>query len=137
MGVTILDRQPIKIKKRWIRNAVKEILKYLGIEGSLSVVFVSPEEIRSYNKKFRNTDDVTDVISFPFGEDNYLGDIIICPQVVKENSEEFNTTFEDELLLVLIHGVLHLLGYSDYSDEEKEIMYSKQEEVFFWVKRAL
>ncbi len=136
MGITILDRQSTKLKKRWIRDIVKAILEYLDMEkASLSLVFVNPEEIKEYNKKFRGVNSSTDVLSFPSGSGGtYLGDIIICPCIVKENSVEYGVSFEEELVLVIIHGILHLLGYRDYEPEEKKIMEEKQKEVLDLIK---
>ncbi len=136
MGITILDRQSTKLKKRWIRDIVKAILEYLDMEkASLSLVFVNPEEIKEYNKKFRGVNSSTDVLSFPSGSGGtYLGDIIICPRIVKENSVEYGVSFEEELVLVIIHGILHLLGYRDYEPEEKKIMEEKQKEVLDLIK---
>ncbi len=136
MGITILDRQSTKLKKRWIRDIVKAVLEYLDMEkASLSLVFVNPEEIKEYNRKFRGVDSSTDVLSFPSGSGGtYLGDIIICPDIIRENASDYGVSFEEELVLVIIHGILHLLGYRDYEPEEKKIMEEKQKEVLDLIK---
>lgn len=129
MGVTILNQTDRKIKPSEIRAFLKKVLGELDLERvSLSVVFVDPETIRDYNRTYRQTDAYTDVMAFP-GEGDYLGDLVLCPQIIEENALEFGFSFEEELRFVLVHGVLHLLGYTDYTPEEKQQMYEKQREI--------
>ncbi len=104
----------------------------------ISLSFVTPEEILSINKRFRKTDAVTDVLSFPAaydysaeGEKNekgeiILGDVIICVKRAKEQSLEFGHSFKRELVFLYVHSLLHLLGYDHMEDGEREIMESKQ-----------
>ncbi len=94
---------------------------------------MSPETIRAYNRDFRGVDAYTDVMAFP-GDGDYLGDILVCPEVVRENARELDRDFEEELEFVIVHGVLHLLGYSDYTPEEKEEMFKLQNRIIREVK---
>ena len=103
----------------------------------ISLSFVTPEEIRSINKRFRKTDAVTDVLSFPAANDfaqgeknekgeTILGDVIICVKRAKEQSEEFGHSFKRELVFLYVHSLLHLLGYDHMEEDEREIMERKQ-----------
>ncbi|BAT72187.1 probable rRNA maturation factor [Thermosulfidibacter takaii ABI70S6] len=126
MGITVLNQTDLKLKKSEVRRFVKRVLSEIGHEdASLSVVFVPAETIREYNRNFRDVDAETDVMAF-LGDGSYLGDIIVCPQVVKENAAEIGVNFDQELKFVLVHGILHLLGYTDYTQEEKERMFEEQ-----------
>lgn len=106
-------------------------------EGIFNIIFVSNEEIHEINKNFRNTDRVTDVISFAL-EDNeeeafksyrLLGDIYIAIDVAYDQAIEYNHSREREVCFLATHGLLHLLGYDHMTIEEEKEMFSKQEEL--------
>ena len=103
----------IKIDGKVLRRVAKIVLKGENREKEkeISVVLVTKKEIQKINKKHRGKDSPTDVLSFEGGKDS-LGEIVICPAEVKRNAKDF----EKELVFVLIHGILHLLGY----DHEKD-----------------
>ena len=98
-------------------------------EVSLSIV--APERISDLNLRYRESDKPTDVLSFPLWEEDFifvppegwesipLGDIVICPDKIMENASENSRSFMKELVLVLSHGLLHLIGY-DHCDEDSE-----------------
>lgn len=129
MAINLINETQERIKKSFVENIVKKAFELLNLKRvSVSIVFVKSEDIRNYNKNFRNTDRVTDVLAFPSqGLKGYLGDIIICPEVVKENAAEYKVSFEEELTRVIVHGILHLIGYRDYTEEEKREMFEVQE----------
>jgi probable rRNA maturation factor len=89
----------------------------------LSIALVGQGRIRELNKKYRGENRVTDVLAF--GDNDGLGEIVICLREVKKNAKRFKSTFEKELAQVLIHGILHLLGYDH---EKNEIEAKKMEE---------
>lgn len=129
MGVTVLNQTKRRIRHSDIRRFVKAVLRELGVEeASLSVVFVDQETIREYNRNFRGVDAYTDVMAFP-GDGNYLGDVIIAPDVVEANAKDFGRGFDEELRFVVVHGILHLMGYTDYTPEEKRRMFEMQDEI--------
>lgn len=108
------------------------ILKTLELEGNkntkeVSVAIISSEEIKRINSQYREIDSATDVLSFE-GDDNILGEIIVCPEEVRKNGD----SFDDELKRVLIHGTLHILGYDHEKDQGE--MIQKQEEYFSLIK---
>jgi len=96
--------------------------------GEISIVFCSDEYLLDINKKHLNHDFYTDVITFDNTIDNIIsGDIYVSVDTVSDNAVLYNTTFENELLRVIIHGVLHLLGFNDETDEEIKEMRQQEE----------
>lgn len=101
-----------------------------------NIIFVDSNTIHEINKKYRNVDRVTDVISFAL-EDNetikldhrVLGDIYICIERAEEQAKEYGHSFLRELSFLTIHGLLHLLGYDHMEPEEEKIMFQKQEDI--------
>lgn len=82
----------------------------------LSISFASQTEIKKLNNKYRKKNRPTDILSFTYKNS---GEIVICPAVVKKNAKKFNTSFKKELNRVLIHGVLHVLGYDHERNKKK------------------
>ena len=125
-----------------IRSAIVETLELEGFErnAQVSVTFVDNEGIHEINRKFRNIDRPTDVLSFPLlGDDDLpdsalfsvpLGDIVLSLERAKEQAMEFGHSFEREVAFLTAHSVLHLLGYDHETGEEDEkIMRKKQNEI--------
>lgn len=103
---------------------VKNLFSDYNIETALvNLIYVDDKEIHEINKKFLDHDYPTDVITFVLEEDENEADIIIGVETALENSKQYNATHESELLRLVAHGVLHLLGYDDHSDEEREAMH--------------
>lgn len=107
------------IEEKFLKKITKKVLEGEKRKRDISIVFVGPERIRKLNKKYRKKNRTTDVLSFPY--DN-SGEIVICLQEVKKNAKRFKLIFEKELARVLIHGILHLLGY----DHEKNKINAKK-----------
>lgn len=108
----------------WIQSCIQEEGFTLG---EINYIFCDDTYLHKLNVEFLKHDTLTDIISF----DNTLGklingDIFISIDRVKENAKTFNTSFDNELHRVMIHGVLHYLGYKDKSEEEKREMRSKE-----------
>jgi probable rRNA maturation factor len=116
-----------KIDKRFLEKTARMVLKKeLGKETYISLAFVGQARIKELNNIYRKKDRPTDVLSFEGGEG--LGEIVICPEIVRENSKKFKTSFKKELAKVFIHGILHLLGYDhEKSLKKAEKMEKKQE----------
>lgn len=126
-----------------LEGLVKFVLTYqkCPTNTDVSLSFVTDEKIHELNRDYRGIDRPTDVLSFecdnvPFeGEvfDNALeyelGDIVIAPDVALRQTEEFNTTFAEEITLLVVHGLLHLCGYDHIEDKEAEIMESLEDEI--------
>lgn len=131
-----------------VSQVVDKVLQYEGCteDYEISISFVGNEEIRSLNLEYRGIDKATDVLSFPmleFTEDELeedddpeaeyideeiaLGDIVISMEKVLEQSEEYGHSFNRELSFLLVHGMLHLLGYDHEEDASEGEMFEKQE----------
>ena len=97
-------------------------------EGELNYIFCDDEYLHKLNIEFLDHDTLTDVISFDYSVGKELhGDVFISVDRVKDNAEDLDVNFNDELHRVMIHGVLHYCGYKDKSDEEKKIMRAKED----------
>lgn len=111
--------------KKWIRLVVE---KHNKITENISIIFTSNDYLLSINQEYLNHNYFTDVITFDYNEEKLIsGDIFVSVEQVKINSEEFKNSFEIELSRVVIHGVLHLLGYNDSSPEEVKTMRREEE----------
>ena len=109
----------------WIISVVDSHGKNLN---ELNIIFCSNDFLLEINQKHLNNEYYTDIISFDYSENNTIsGDIFISLCMVNENAEIYNTK-DSELFRVIIHGVLHLLGYKDSNEQEKANMRSKEEE---------
>ncbi len=98
-------------------------------EGELSFIFCTDEYLLEMNQKFLNHNTYTDIISFDNSIGNEVhGDIFISIERVKENAIVYDVSLDEELKRVLIHGVLHLCGYKDKTDDEVEVMRQKEDE---------
>lgn len=108
---------------------VTAISNYYKNDKCLSLILVDNQEIQKINKEFRNLDYPTDVISFPDEEEDYLGDIFISIDKVIEQAKNYEHSLEREFAFLLIHGILHLLGYDHNNSEQEKIMFEKQEQI--------
>lgn len=109
----------------WIKNTIQQEAKSAT---EISYIFCSDEYLYQMNLAYLNHDTYTDIITFDYTENSVVsGDIFISIDRVKENAIKFKTTFKNELSRVIIHGVLHLLGYKDKTPEQKQVMRSKED----------
>ena len=124
-----------------LEKILQEMLDYLKLENvEVSVLLVDNEEIKKLNEEWREKDRPTDVLSFPINEETpygckLLGDIVISVPYAKEHAKEFDNTFQEEIVRLLAHGLLHLLGYDhERSEEDAKIMFQKEKELISAVK---
>ena len=109
---------PEKIDEEFFKKIAEGVLKEENKKGDISVVFVCQRRMRELNKKYRKKDKATDVLSFNYKDkETALGEVVICPEIVKKNAKKFNLDYNKELAKVLIHGILHISGY----DHEKSL----------------
>ncbi len=115
------------------------VFEKMNINGEVSITFVHNKEIRELNKKHRKNDKATDVLSFPMVEDFenikenefvLLGDIVISLEKAEEQAEFFGHSIRREITFLVIHSMLHLLGYDHMVEDEEKIMIGKQKEIF-------
>jgi|ERR1044072_192947 rRNA maturation RNase YbeY len=110
----------------WIKDSIKREKKKLS---ALNFIFCSDEYLGGINIQYLNHKTYTDIVTFDSSETPGLleGDIFISIDRVKENAEKFNCSFDEELHRVIIHGVLHLIGYTDKSPAKKSLMRKKED----------
>jgi len=109
----------------WIKAAIKK--EKANLE-SINYIFCSDDFLRAMNIQYLKHQTYTDIITFNYGSDGVIeGDIYISIDRIKENAEKFSVDFNSELRRVIIHGVLHLLGYNDKSKTEKALMRKKED----------
>jgi len=120
-----------KIKDNKIKQVVEEVLGKKSSSAKLSIAFVDNNEIKKLNKKYFDSDDVTDVIAFPL--DNHKnalnGEIVISVETAVDTAVKENVDVEGEIVLYVVHGLLHLLGYSDVNREDAIIMHEKESKI--------
>ncbi|MFW6229765.1 MAG: rRNA maturation RNase YbeY [Halanaerobium sp.] len=120
-----IDQEMLELLKKVIITAA-ELEGYSG--GEVSIAFVSNQQIKELNSKYRDKDQTTDVLSFPI-DDEMLGDIIISAKRAAEQALEYGHSLKRELAYLTVHGMLHLFGYDHQSEEEKKEMRQKEERV--------
>lgn len=112
--------------ENWISQVIESEDK---TEGEINYIFCDDAYLLEKNIEFLNHDTLTDIISFDYTMGNLIsGDIFISVERVKDNAEDFNVSFEEELRRVMAHGVLHYCGYKDKSEADEQLMRSKEEE---------
>lgn len=115
------------VLKNWINGV---IIKSKRKPGEISFIFCSDDHLLKINQQYLDHDTYTDIITFDYSKDDIKqpvsGDIFISVDRIKENAKKYSKSFEDELHRVIIHGILHLLGYKDKTKASKEEM-TKQE----------
>ena len=117
-----------KVNEPLVRKIAARIILYCGKRAltELEFIFLSNRQIRPINKKFKGPDRATDVLSFDLGG---VGAIFISIDKALTNSKIFKTTFEEEFILYVIHGILHLMGYDDENRKDRVKMEAKQSKI--------
>ena len=122
-----IDKVEIHSKtSEWLKNLIQTENKKLG---EINYIFCDDEYLHKINVEYLDHDTLTDIISFDYTVGNLIqGDIFVSIERVKDNANDFNVSFDEELKRVLSHGVLHYCGYKDKSPEDEALMRSKEEE---------
>ena len=135
----------------------EHVLADQGVRGDaeLSILFVDEQSMTDLNRRFNSTDAPTDVLAFPIDEEpteggrspdsggsgpgctpaeladlpTLLGDVVVCPAVAFRNAPDHAGTYEDEVALLVVHGILHLMGMDHHDDDEAELMEAKEQEL--------
>ena len=125
--------------KRFIKSWIKDIIQQNKKElGDINYIFCSDEKILEINKEFLKHDYYTDIISFDYCEVNKInGDIFISIDTVKSNSIKYKTEFIEELHRVIIHGVLHFLGFKDKTKADAEKMREAENKALIRLNKIL
>ena len=142
-----------KILHSRIEKYIRKTIEYFHFlnnfnekNANLGVFLVKNEKIKEINNKYRQKDKVTDVISFPYldckdgefldgnvFENLYLGDVFCAIDFIKEDCGRNNTNFDENLMRIVIHGILHLIGFDHIKDEDYAIMNKKEDEIFVFL----
>ena len=119
----------LKIKNKFIQENIESIiLAEKKMPGDISLIFCSDEYLLNINKQYLNHNYYTDIITFDYCENLVIsGDLFISVDRVRENAGTYNVAFKNELFRVIFHGILHLLGYNDKTQEEKAEIRQKEE----------
>ena len=127
---------PRKFLTTWGELLSKELIKRKIVSKKfndieLTLVFLDLKPAKKINKEFRNKDYATDVLSFETMAPESLGELVLCPEVLKKQSKEHGLTFQMELGYMVLHGVLHLLGYDhEIGEAEAREMFELQDDLF-------
>lgn len=123
------DRKATGFNRTVTRKWLNEVIKLEGKKpGVISYIFCSDEFLADINIRFLKRDYYTDVISFDYTENDIVsGDIMISVDRVKENALNVGVTYIEELKRIMVHGLLHLIGYDDTTKELKAIMSSRED----------
>ena len=135
MNLTLVNQSKIPMPRKWLDECAdfisKELKKELKVKTDLTIVFLDPRPAKKINFQFRKKNYATDVLSFPSEFPGELGELILCPQVLKRQAKEHDLSFKAELAYMLIHGVLHLLGWDhERSTKEATQMFRIQDQIF-------
>ena len=111
-------------EKRKIRSWISKVINTNNkVSGDINIIFTNDEYILELNKKFLERDYYTDILTFNYSNKNMIsGELYISMERVMENAEKYKEDIKEELKRVIIHGILHLLGYQDRNKNEKIIM---------------
>jgi rRNA maturation RNase YbeY len=118
------DRQPVAFKKKMVSDWLKSVIEAEGKEaGVTNIVFCSDEYLLKVNEEFLKRDYLTDVITFDYSEKNTIsGDVLISIDRIRENASEMGLSELEELKRIMVHGILHLIGYDDNTAKNKDRM---------------
>lgn len=122
MNIEVNNKTKTKIDIKLVEKVSESFLKkYKKKELELSVVFVGDRRIKTLNKIYRGYDKTTDILSFE-GEGEFFGELILNYNQIKKQAKRFGNTPKKELVFILVHGLFHLLGYSDETPKEEAEM---------------
>ena len=138
MDIELQNNQNIcQVDSHTLKDHAGKFMQALGRQDDeLSILLVDDENIQNLNRQHRNIDAATDVLSFPQMDDDefishMLGDVVISVETAERQAAEHHFSLEQELALLLLHGLLHLLGYDhERSPEEEQVMKKKTWELF-------
>jgi probable rRNA maturation factor len=152
MSVFMADEQSESVDLEHLRGLAELVLREEGYppESELTVLLVNEDEMSSYNERFLNRAGPTDVLAFPVeelvpgitpdhdasGPPLMIGDVIVAPAYVRRQAADSEIDFDDEMALMIAHGILHLLGYDHLDDEDAALMERRETELLSKVGRT-
>lgn len=152
MSIFLADEQTERVGLDDLHSLAEVVLREEGYpnDAEVALLFVDESEMASYNEKFLNRQGPTDVLAFPVeellpglvpqtnpqGPPLLLGDVIVAPAYVRRQARHHGVSFEDEIALMVTHGILHLLGYDHVDDDDAELMERRERELLGKVGRS-
>ncbi len=145
MSIFVADEQSETMDLGELHSLAELVMREEGYpeDAEVTLIFVSEPEIASYNQRFLDREEPTDVLAFPVeellpgvvpdldpqGPHLVLGDVIVAPAYVRRQAVDLGVTFEDEMALMVTHGILHLMGYDHTEEEDAERMEAREREI--------
>jgi probable rRNA maturation factor len=142
VNVTVIDEQDDPLEAASLAELARGVMTAEGLPGDteLAIHLIGERRMTELNERHMGQPGPTDVLSFPIedlapgrlptavagGPPPALGDVLVCPSVVRENAVAAGVAYEDEMALMIVHGVLHLLGYDHVDDADAEIMEARE-----------
>lgn len=118
-SLLVVNKRNWRLDFSWLQSLERVLQKEFKIKKEISISLLSPSEIKSLNKVYRHKNKVTDVLSFSLDEAELLGEVLICVEQAKKQAQSKKHSLNQEIKILTIHGVLHLLGY-DHELSEAE-----------------
>lgn len=153
MSVFLGDEQQRPVDTDSLRRAAAMVLEMEGFSPSteLAVILVEPEQIAEYNARFMGREGATDVLAFPLedlqpgaapgpvaGEPPVaLGDVFLCPDEIASRAERERVPVDDLMHLLLVHGILHLMGYQHDADGDADVMERREDDLMAAMGRSM
>jgi probable rRNA maturation factor len=137
VNVFVANEQDLRVDETRLSTLARHVMGAEKIDDSieLSILFVGADHIKKLNSRFAGNDYATDVLAFPMMDEDdaedeaMLGDVVICPEIADANAKRFGHDRDREVETLLVHGVLHLLGYDHQGPEDKERMDKRLKEI--------
>jgi probable rRNA maturation factor len=135
MDVFVANEQGVPLDEPLLAALARHTLEAEDVESGaeLSILFVGPDHIRRLNARYAGDDYATDVLAFPMMEDDeetlLLGDVIVCPEIAQANAAKAGGTLDAELLTLVVHGTLHLLGHDHQNEAQRTAMDKRTNEI--------
>ena len=122
------ETEPIDLSCILIKSLIAGVIRdEKKRKGDICIIFCSDNYLLMINKKYLNSDYYTDIVTFDYVKDDLIsGDLFISIERIRENALKYRVAFFEELFRLVIHGILHLIGYNDGTDKEKKMMREKE-----------
>lgn len=139
MEVIFINSSQTQISEKscvsWVETCLKLLAEHQVFKANdyseLTLVFQDPEPAKALNLSFRNKGYATDILSFAPVEEGSLGELVVCPDVVVDQAKDQNWSFQEELNFMILHGILHLLGFDhETSKEDEKVMFELQDKIY-------
>ncbi len=130
MEVKYLNQEEFKVDVVPFSKYIKKLVAAIETQdGMLNVVFVNDKYIRALNKAYRGKDKATDVLSFSYGPDELIGEVYVSVETAERQAKDHKHSLSDELIRLIVHGILHVYGYDHEKDRDYKKMFAVEKKV--------